>query len=474
MSLLETAGAASAALGAAAIAGPGEPRSLAMTIAQRATFGATPQDVALAGGMGWEAYVRYQLSPSEIPDPVVDGILATAAYNTLTFTPDQFVGQSTSNVANQLIRATLIRAVYSTRQLYERLVEFWSDHFNIWLQQDGVTLLKTVDDRDVIRANAVGNFGTMLRASAHSPAMLSYLDNNTNRLGAPNENYARELMELHTLGVDGGYTQSDVKEVARCFTGWSYYGGSSGVQSYTFRYISGQHDTGQKVVLGQVIPSRPASQGMQDGEDVLNILLAHPSTARFIARKLLTRFWGEGPPQQMIDLVAQTFQATGGDIKSMVRVVFGFIAASPPPPRFKRPMHLLVSALRCLGAVVNSPGSLVTPLTLAGHVPFGWSPPDGYPDTLAYWVGGMLPRWNFGAALMNNEYSQVTVDIAAFLAGATTPQQIVDRIDAAMFGKRLPAAEKSQLLSYLGVTPTTTTRRETVGLAVATPAFQWY
>jgi len=472
MSVIESA---QAVLGAAAMAGPfNNSRDTLLRVVERATFGSTVQERSIASALGVDAYIDRHLNPMTFDDAVCDAMLADVAYNTLTLTPDQFVGLNLGNVSSQLIKATLVRAVFSTRQLYERLVEFWSDHFNIWLQQDGVTLLKTVDDRDVIRANALGNFGTMLRASAHSPAMSEYLNNNTNTVGAPNENYARELMELHTLGVDGGYTQADVREVARCFTGWGYYRGTSGTLSYTFRYQSALHDTGQKVVLGQVIPARSSAAGIQDGEDVINILLNHPSTGQFIGRKLLERFWGENPPQALVNAVAQTFQVSGGDIKSMVKVVFGLIASSPPPLKYKRPFHLLVSSLRALSAATNNPASLQTPLVSAGHIPFGWSPPDGYPDSLAYWAGGMLPRWNFGASLMNNEYSLVTVSESAFLAGATTPQQIVDRIDEVIFARRMTSVDKAQILSYLGSNPSTTTKREALGLAVAAPGFQWH
>lgn len=471
MSGLQAAG---AVLGAAAMADPGDPRASLYRLVQRATFGITRSELSLATMMGTDGYLKYQLHPESIDDSACDAIINTPTYNTLVFTPDQFVGQNATNVANQLIKATIVRAIFSRRQLFERMVEFWSDHFSIWLSQDGVTLLKTVDDRDVIRANALGSFGTMLRASAHSPAMMEYLNNNTNRVGAPNENYARELMELHTLGVNGGYTQTDVQQVAKCFTGWSYYGSTSGTLSYTFRYIAGNHDTSQKTVLGHVVPARSAAQGQQDGDDVLNILINHPSTAQFIGGKLLKRFWGENPPQAYIDQVAAAYTATGGDIKSMLKVVFGLVLGTTAQAKYKRPFHVLVSALRAVNANVVSPTSLQTPLVTAGHSPFNWITPDGYPDTLTYWVGGLLARWNFGASLMNSEYSQVTVDDVTLLAGATTPQQIADRINQILFCGRIAAADLQQVLSYLGAVPTAALKREAIGLAVASPSFQWY
>jgi uncharacterized protein (DUF1800 family) len=471
MSVLEAA--AGVALGAAAMSRPDESQDLIFNLVQRMTFGQTPSELNLATALGPTAYIEYHLNYEAIDDGPVEAMLAQPAYSTLYLKPYAYPTQSSTNVVNTLIRMMVLRAVYSNRQFYERMVEFWTDHFNIWVNQDGVQLLKTVDDREVIRPNALGNFGTMLKASAHSPAMSEYLNNNTNTAASPNENYARELMELHTLSVNGGYTQNDVHEVARCFTGWTYYSGASGANSYSFRYNPSVHDTGSKVVLGNTIPARSAAAGVQDADDVLNILIAHPSTAQFISKKLLARFWGENPPQNLIDMVAAAYTSTSGDIKAMMRVVLALVAAGTQIPKYKRPFHLLASILRILSANVAAPGSLQTDLTLAGHLPMNWVSPDGYPDTLTYWVGGLLPRWNFAASLMNNQYSQVTVNEATVLAGATTPQAIVDRLNKLLFGGAMPATDQATVLAYLGTAPSTTTKREAIGLAASSPAFQW-
>lgn len=472
---------ASAVLSAGILAGPQDPKSGPLALVDRMTMGLTQEELGLAKVLGNEAYVKHHLNHEAIDDSTLSTILAGPNYNTLTMTPDQIALQSTTTVINQLTRATILRAAMSKRQLYERVVEMWSDHFHIQLQSDPlVSLIKTIDDRDVIRANAMGTFGDLLRASAHSPAMLIYLNNDTNRVGNINENYARELMELHSMGVDGGYSQQDVVEVARCFTGWSYYSGSSGTNAYRFRYIPSNHDTGQKVVLGHVIPARSAALGQQDGEDVLNILISHPSTARFIARKMLQRFLSENPTTPHIDAVAATYTATGGDIKSMLRTTLAFVAAAPPPKKLKRPFHLLVSALRALGATVNPPAgnlswNMQTALLAAGHQLFGWAPPNGYPDTAEYWSGLILPRWNFGASMMNNEYTGVTVDANAVTAGAAQAAPIADRLSYVLTASRMTAAEKTSLTNYmLPNNPTATRIREAIGLAVATPTFQWY
>jgi uncharacterized protein (DUF1800 family) len=316
----------------------------------------------------------------------------------------------------------------------------------------------------------------MLSASAHSPCMLDYLNNDTNTASAPNENYARELMELHTLGVDGGYTQQDVQQVARCFTGWTYFGGSTTPSSlrYTFRFQASNHDNGQKIVLGNIIP---AGGGQQDGETVLQILAAHPSTARFIATKLLRHFWGDSPPPSLVGSVAQMYASTQGDIRSMLRVILSQYITPAAQPKLKRPFHHMVSGLRALNAVVSTPGNLQTQMVSSGHSPFNWQPPDGYPDTVAAWSGLLLPRWNFGASLLNSQFTGVTVDTVALTAGLPAPltaASVVARINSLMFGGSMPAAEQTSLTTYLlPNTPTAARIREAFGLAIGSPSFQW-
>jgi len=219
---------------------------------------------------------------------------------------------------------------------------------------------------------------------------------------------------------------------------------------------------------------------------VLTALINHPSTAKFISKKLLWRFWGEDPPQALIDQVATTYTATGGDIKAMLRTVFGLFVTNPPPLKFKRPLHILISALRGTLARVTSltsfPSSVQTPLVSAGQLPFNWQPPDGYPDTLAYWVGLLLPRWNFGASLMNSNYSGITVDTTAagaLMAGATSQAQVADRIDYVLFNSQMSATDKATISAHLqpvapATAPSQTQIREAVGLAIGSPGFQWY
>ena len=446
-------------------------------LVQRTSFGFTKAEYRRAQTTGYAGYLERQLDYTSIDDSALNTRLAGAEFPTLSMTPEQLALANGTDVQNQLIRAKLVRAVFSNRQLFERMVDFWSDHFNIWLFDDGISSVQKVwDDATVIRPHALGYFPAMLSASAHSPTMLDYLNNNTNTASGPNQNYARELMELHSLGVDGGYTQQDVIQVARCFTGWTYWGGTATPSSirYTFRYNSGAHDNGQKIVLGNIIP---AGGGQQDGETVLQILAAHPSTARYIAKKLLKHFWSETPSQGHIESIAQVYLNTQGDIRAMMRAILNGSSLLAPQLKCKRPFHHLASGLRALNATVTTPGNLQTQMISSGHLPFNWQTPDGYPDSIAAWSGLLLPRWNFGASLLNNSYSGVSVDTTALLARLPTPLtavSVVSRINDLMFGGTMPSSEQISLTSYLlPNAPTTARIREAFGLAIGSPSFQW-
>ena len=454
----------------------------ALRLINRCTFGFSQYEARQVGRLGTKRWVEGQLNPATIDDSALDAFLA-ASYPVLAMTPAQVGAQaSPADVRNQLQRARLMRAMFSRRQLFERVVEMWTDHFNIHINDsDTIRMMKVGDDRDVVRANALGLFPALLLASARSAAMLAYLNNDENRVGAPNENYAREIMELHTLGVTGGYTQADVLQVARCFTGWRYVTTSASPSRWTFFFDSSRHDTASKTVLGNFIPARTGASGYQDGLDVIAILSNHPNTARFIAGKVLLAFWGYTPPAGLVDTLASIYLSTGGDIKAMLTYVLLDPGAGAWQPKFKRPMHLLASIMRGLGGLATSPANLATPLAQAGNQPFGWGPPDGYPDTQEAWMRLLLPRWNFGAALMNSEYGSYTaktnvyVDHIALLRGAATASAIADRLSQNLYNGLMPFTDRTRLVSYLTAGTMDTTRiRESFGLAVGSPSFQWY
>jgi uncharacterized protein (DUF1800 family) len=453
-----------------------DPSSLLVRLVGRCTMGITEAEVNLAQSLGYEGYLERHLDYTAIDDSAVETRLANQTlYPTLTMTYQQMLTVQAGQCANECMEAAIIRNVFSTRQLFERMVEFWTDHFNIDITGEVENRFKAIDDRDVIRPNALGTFPALLSASAHSPAMLYYLNNDVSTAGNPNENYARELMELHTLGVDGGYTQQDVREVARCFTGWRFYRDNAGAQAGTFRYDSTVHDTGQKTVLGNIIPARSAAAGLQDGIDVLNILVNHPSTASYVSGKLCRWLLGPDVPSGVIQSVAGAYTATGGDIRAMVRAALRPNHLAAASLKYKRPWHQFISAMRAVPTTITSTTVIRSRLVAAGNARFAWPTPDGYPDALDFWVGLVMPRWNFGADLMNSGIAGVSVDTAAFFSGLTTADQMANKINTAMFGGEMPAAERNRIRDYLlPNTPTLSRQREALGLAMGAPSFQWY
>jgi len=447
-----------------------------MRLLRRVTVGVTTEDVAWMNSLGYYGYLEWQLNPETMGDPDCESRLLPLI--TINLAPFSLYGQDSAVVIRQLTEATITRAIYSNRQLFERMVEFWTDHFHTNITSVGI--FKTLEDREVYRRHALGTFAGMLNASASSPAMLTYL-NNTQSDGrpgrVPNQNYARELMELHTLGVDGGYTQQDVVEVARCFTGWRTFFNTGDPRAGTFFYDPNRHDNNSKIVLGVPLA---AGGGFNDGLNVLNILATHPSCARFVSKKLLRWLLNYDPSPSLVADIAGEFTRTGGNIKSLVRRILHYDNVLWSPPLFKRPFHYIVSALRVMNANVTSLNTVRgTYLSGTGHTPFAWGTPDGYPHEFEYWGGLPLPRWNFAFQLANNSVSGAAVDTTALLAGATTAVQIADRIDVLLFAGEMPAVDKAALITYLrpsgtATVPSSTQIRDAFGLALASPAFQWH
>ncbi len=441
----------------------------------RLTFGATPETRQRFARLGLDAWLDEQLHPAALEDSALRlrlrnlTTLGMSAGRLRDVSDRLLDGIDRQRVPAELRQATLLRQVYSRAQLYERMVEFWSDHFNITTEKGDCFYLKTVDDREVVRAHALGTFRELLWASAHSPAMLVYLDNQANRKGAPNENYAREVMELHTLGVDGGYTQRDVMELARCLTGWTV---KEHFWPGTFTFDAGIHDTGSKVVLGvSIVPG-----GQDEAERVLEILAAHPSTARHLAFKLARRFIADRPPQTLVTRVAQAFLQYEGDIPAVLRVL---LTEGLPhlQPRYRRPVDFVCAALRLLEAETGGGDPIQQVLRRMGQPYFGWPTPDGYPDESARWQGNLMPRWQFAFALARNELDGVSVDLAALArrAGASTLPEAVDQCCYRLLGRTLPPALRDSLLqtASAGKADESEALAVIVGGILASPAFQW-
>ncbi len=443
-------------------------------LVQRATMGWSAAEQALVDAIGYRAYLDRQLDYESLDDGELESILASTLPS-LALSPAEIFSRYSSARGRpviELIVARIYRALYSPRQLYERMVEFWTDHFNIDLYADFGPVFKPVDDREVIRVHAMGKFPELLRASAGSPAMLAYLTNDSNRKGHPNENYARELMELHTMGADNGYTQKDVREVARCFTGWTFRGERAGAEAGRFVFNPEAHDDGKKVVLGKTIP---AGGGIEDGERVIEILAGRKETSRFIAEKLLRWFWRYEPKKAAINKVAAVYRKTGGDIRAMLETVLRKNRTKRAKPKLKRPLHLTVSTLRALFAELANPSYLVEQLHLAGHLPYAWSPPNGYPDSEGYWSGFILARWNFGTTFLDpGRRTGIEIDLP-FLDGGLGAAEIVRQIDGALMNGAMGDATRQWLEDFLGSgAPDRKRILDAIGLAVASPEFQEY
>ncbi|RYX82344.1 DUF1800 domain-containing protein [bacterium] len=380
--------------------------------------------------------------------------------------------------AGELVQAKLVRATESKRQLQEVLTDFWSNHFNIDMRKKAGRTLKVLDDRDTIRPNMFGSFRQLLGASAHSPAMMMYLDNASSTVamkarggktrGGLNENYARELMELHTLGVDGGYTQADVTEVARCFTGWSVEqdGGA-----FVFRPRT--HDDGEKKVLGRTIV---ANGGQNDGEQVLDMLASSPSTAKFLSTKLCQRFVADEPPAALVDRVTQTWIRTNGDLPSVYRAIFlspEFLSQGAYRSKIKSPFEYTVSAVRALGGEVSaldesSPvdslrlnrignisanqgaradkkGRAREPLAVEiaalGQPVFACQPPTGWSEDSSGWVsaGAIVGRLNFALSLTSGSVGDVRLNSDTFRAAP------LDQLSKQLVGGQMSDATRATI-----------------------------
>ena len=435
---------------------------------RRISYGVTDADVLAAKRYGFRGFMERQLDHTRVEDSVVEAFVASK-YPLLTQTTTQLFAADANAARLQLQQSTLYRAAFSNRQLYERMVEFWSDHFNISIIK--VSYLKLVDDRNVIRANAMGTFRDLLYASAKSGAMMAYLDQNQSRSGSPNENYAREIMELHTLGVDGGYTQADVAELSRVLTGWTIAGRGD------FAFNPALHDWGAKTVLGVKIPAGSPSMGaagIKEGEQMLDVLLNHPNTAIYLATKMLQWFVTYNPTQAQIDAVAAAYTATGGNIKAMIRATLNSAWLRAAPMKLKRPFHLVTSSLRASTPAVTNVVNLNNQLFATGQPLFYWDTPDGYPDKVEYWAGNVMARWNFSAYYAALATGEVIVDAAAFMRG-NTADTTVAMIDTRLFAGEIDPALRASLTTYLKAGTYNAARvRETLALAMSANSFQWF
>jgi len=480
---------------------------LAQIILNRLEFGPHPEDWKRFADLGQDdnqrlaVFLDEQLHPEKIEDTELETRLTKAGFKTLeksltTLYKEHIVNNPYGDndekhwqwfnlPADETVEATFLRAVYSRKQLQEVLADFWHNHFNVYGWHEELAPLFASYDRDVIRTHLFGNFRQFLEAVASHPSMLYYLDNRSNSDAGPNENYARELLELHTLGADHylgvmepgevpldengiakGYVDNDVYESARCFTGWRvddnlWDDGSEVGETGEFRYYRPWHDRFNKMILGKYIPADQPD--MADGRMLLDLLAAHPGTAAYVCKKLCQRLISDTPPQTVIDRAAQVFLEKK-EAPDQLRQVYQTILTSTEfkqtwGAKIKRPFEVAIAIMRGIQAdFVRIPGGAAWTYQMMGQPLFGHHPPDGYADRATYWANTMatLYGWNLTVGIVENWWNQeeegrsVLVDLAA-----QTPPDLRNSTSLAEFwekrllGSLLPAESHKAVVDFM-------------------------
>lgn len=430
-------------------------RDPVLHLLRRTTFGPTPDTVSEVKQLGIDAWLDRQLAPDTVSDPGGDAV--NRLYPYLGMTIEQLHRSVPENKRNdpsyQLGRATIGRQVWSSRQLQEVMVDFWANHLNIQNPFDGGWDNRTDWDRTVIRKHALGRFSDMLSASARHPAMLRYLDNAASDKRSVNENYGRELLELHTVGIDGGYSETDVRNCAYVMTGRTVD------RNGAFAYDAKRHWTGAVTVMGFSHPNK--KDGLAVGDQLLAYLATHPSTARYIARKLAVRFVCDTPPAALVERLAAAYLQSGTDTTAVLRVLFRsvefWIATGL---KTRRPLENIVATARVVGL---APGTdtdqalenLYNTSDRLGHAPLAWGPPDGYPDVAAAWQSahGMLGVWNCHRVMVQGKVRGLSSVPAAQLMAANaagTAGGYIDAMSQRLVFQPLSAEQKTAVLRFVG------------------------
>ncbi|WP_309735513.1 DUF1800 domain-containing protein [Chamaesiphon sp. OTE_75_metabat_556] len=422
----------------------------------RLTLGIRPGEIDRVKQIGIDRYIQQQLYPDSIAEsPIVTEKLAKLdavnlspvelfqRYNPqdlqLSPAPKKVLQQQAKQVTNQAIEARLWRSIYSDRQLQAVMVDFWYNHFNVYADKGLDRLWVGAYEQQAIRPHALGKFRDLLGATARHPAMLFYLDNwqnsapNANQKGKVrglNENYARELMELHTLGVDGGYNQNDVIALAKIFTGWGFkQPGKKVPDGYSFQFNSDRHDFSTKKFLNLEI----VGSGMAEGEQALDLLSWHPSTARQISFKLAQYFVTDNPPKSLVDQLSKRFKATGGNIKLVLDTLFHspeFWNRKYYGAKFKTPYQYAISSIRSTGLEINNVKPLNSLLTQLGMPVYGCISPNGYKNTQEAWLNpdSMTRRLNFATNLAKGKLPISAATTTAASSIPTAPMVTIDPV----------------------------------------------
>jgi uncharacterized protein (DUF1800 family) len=496
-------------------------RARALHVLNRLTFGPRPGDVDRVVAMGVDRYLEQQLAPEHISDSPAERRLArfevlrlsteelarisreeqrarrqrqqAAGRDSVAAAPQMPQGPQgrqlprARRLAGELQQAAVIRATISERQLYEVMVDFWTNHFNVFMAKGADRFLMPEYIERTIRPRALGKFEDLLVATARSPAMLFYLDNvqsvapgsrppfrarSGQRMPSGlNENYARELLELHTLGVDGGYTQQDVINVARILTGW---GMSPPQRSAGFVFHDWAHDRGEKVVLGQTFP---AGRGEDEGRDLLKVLAHHPSTMRQVSAKLCARLLADDPPDGCIDAGVHAWERTGGDIREVVRAIVRspeFWAPEYRNAKVKTPLEFVVSAVRAVGGVPDSTLALAQLVGRLDQPLYLQQPPTGYPETQESWVnsGALLERLNLAMGIAAGRAPGVTVDLRGVIPAWTGSSQLADLVSQRFLNGAASENTLRVIREQTADLAPEQARVMAVGLALGSPEFQ--
>lgn len=428
-------------------------------VVRRLTFGPTPAEVERVRSIGVAAWLDEQLNPDDLDTSLVDEQVQ-AAFPELGWTAKELLDsyRADGNGAQRAVAlpgAALVRNSRSPAQLHERLVEFWGDHFNAPQFSPPMVITRIVLDREVLRPHATGRFSDLLVAVAQSPAMLIYLDNVQSSIGSINENYARELLELHTVGVDGGYSEDDIVAVARLLTGWGVDRGT-----VEFRFAPRRHDPSTVSALGW---TRPATGDPLDhGVEFLRHLARLPETAAFVCRKLAVRFVADEPADDLVAAMVDAWLANDTEIAPVIRAMVSHPRFADAPPKFNRPWDHYMQMLRAVDATVDiasplSRRAVVGSVRDLGQAPFRWPAPDGYPDTETGWLdaGALLARWNLAGTLTDRDDSTYKTALAALTESVRgdLPDAVYERVSFALRAESLTEPERTLLSELTGWEP---------------------
>jgi uncharacterized protein (DUF1800 family) len=425
---------------------------------RRATFGPTLVDVVALRQMGLDAWLERQFSPQTVADPAEEILTAYPTIAMSTAEIRKVVKDSDGMAMKQLGHATLARQIWSSRQLYEVMVDFWANHLNVTNPFDGGWDTRTPYDNDVIRAHALGRFSDMLHASARSPAMMRYLDNASSQKKSVNENYGRELLELHTVGLDVRYTETDVRHSAYIMTGRTV------TREGQFTYDKSRHWVGPVKVLGFSHPNDKSTDGLALGDQYVTYLAAHPSTAKRIAFKLGRRFVCDDPPQTLVDRLAKSYLDNGTAIVPVLRTLFSSVEFwMSTGLKTRRPLENMVATARVVGVnpgakTADGVAGLFQMTEQLGHAPLTWGPPDGFPDYADAWgsAHATLGNWNSHRAIVQGMRKGLTYPKPETFVGLKPANvgQYLDTITQRLIHQAMVPEHKQALLTFLGLAET--------------------